>query len=188
MGRYLALLRGINVGGKNLIEMSTLEACLEATGLTDVATYIQSGNVVFTARESDRVLLASRIERALSKTFGVAPMVVLKSRAQLRKIIARAPTRFGAAPGRFRYDVIFLKEPLSSTALLKTVPARPGVDQVAAGPFVIYFSRLISKATQSQLAKLVTLPLYQQVTIRNWNTTTALARMMDVAAPPRARP
>jgi uncharacterized protein (DUF1697 family) len=104
---------------------------------------------------------------------------VVKSQAELRKIVANAPERFGAAPARYRYDVIFLKQPLSAAAALKTVPARPGVDRVYGGPGVLYFSRLISKAAQSQLPKLVALPVYQRMTIRNWRTTTALLRMLD---------
>jgi uncharacterized protein (DUF1697 family) len=188
MNRYLALLRGINVGGKNLIKMTALRACLEAAGFLDVATYIQSGNVVFRARESNRAALTLRIERALAASFGYTAPVVLKSRAQLAKIVARAPKRFGAAPARYRYDVLFLKQPLTAAVALKTVPARRGVDQLAAGPGVLYYSRLISRATQSHLAKLVALPIYQRVTIRNWKTTTALLRMLEGAPPPGGLP
>jgi uncharacterized protein (DUF1697 family) len=59
------------------------------------------------------------------------------------------------------------------------VPTRQGVDEVHAGPGVLYFSRLISRAAQSHLSKVVSLPIYQSMTIRNWNTTMTLLRMMD---------
>jgi uncharacterized protein (DUF1697 family) len=59
------------------------------------------------------------------------------------------------------------------------VPTRQGVDEVHAGRGVLYWSRLISRAAQSHLSKVVSLPIYQSMTIRNWNTTTTLLRMMD---------
>ena len=78
MARYLALLRGINVGGKNLIKMADLKACLEGDGLEDVVTYIQSGNVVFSGGSS--LTLTDRIEDLLATTFGYEASVVLRSR------------------------------------------------------------------------------------------------------------
>ena len=58
-------------------------------------------------------------------------------------------------------------------------PTRPGVDEAFAGRGVLYFSRLISRAAQSRLSKIVSLPIYQSMTMRNWNTTTMLLRMMN---------
>src|SRR5687767_4883929 len=95
MTRYVALLRGINVGGKNLIGMPALKACFEAQGFADVGTYIQSGNVIFTSNEKSFVLVA-RIESVLSKTFGYAASVVLRSQQQLHAVVEQAPTGFGA--------------------------------------------------------------------------------------------
>jgi uncharacterized protein (DUF1697 family) len=66
---YVALLRGINVGGNNLIKMPTLKACFEGEGFRDVATYIQSGNVLFTAGRADQRALTGQIEKALSGMF-----------------------------------------------------------------------------------------------------------------------
>jgi uncharacterized protein (DUF1697 family) len=179
MSQYVALLRGINVGGKNLIKMTALRACFEAHGFQDVVTYIQSGNVIFRSSESGRARLCRRIEEVLTATFDYRASVVLRSRSQLRGVVAGAPDRFGAEPARYRYDVLFLKEPLHAPVAIKSVPTRPGVDQAHAGVGVIYFARLIRKAAQSHLTRLVSLPIYQRMTIRNWNTTTTLLRMMD---------
>jgi uncharacterized protein (DUF1697 family) len=177
MGRYVALLRGINVGGSNLIKMAALKACFEAQELAAVATYIQSGNVVFTSRDP-RAALTRRIEGALAATFGVRAAVALRTSKQMADIVARAPMGFGSAPARYRYDVIFLLPPLTAASALARVPTREGVDQVYAGTGVLYFSRLISRASQSRLSRVVAMPIYQSMTIRNWNTTTALLRMM----------
>jgi uncharacterized protein (DUF1697 family) len=179
---YLALLRGINVGGKNPIKMPALTACFEAGGFEGVVTYIQSGNVVFRSTRSSSVSLARRIERMLSEAFGYQASVVLRSQSQMRSVVERAPKGFGVDPGAFRYDVIFLKEPLTATSAVKTVPTKPGVDEVSAGSGVLYFSRLTSRAAQSQLSKVVSLPIYKSMTIRNWRTTTTLLRMMDESA------
>jgi len=178
---HVALLRGINVGGKNLIKMAELKACFEAGGFEDVATYIQSGNVLFRSARPGSAALVGRIEEMLTETFGYRARVVLRSRTQMRTIVEGAPKGFGSDPATYRYDVIFLKEPLTAKTALRDVPAREGVDEAYAGRGVLYFSRLISRATQSRLSKVVSLPMYQSMTIRNWNTTTTLLRMMDEA-------
>ena len=177
MGRYVALLRGINVGGVNIIRMPALVACFEALGLTEVSTYIQSGNVLFSAR-GGAADLTRRLETALAATFSYRATVVLRSHKQLADILARAPRGFGAQPARYRYDVLFLKAPLTAAAALRDLPQRDGVDQAHAGPGVLYASRLVSKASQSRLGRVVGLPMYQLMTIRNWNTTTALLRLL----------
>lgn len=180
MARYVALLRGINVGGNNLIRMPALKACFEAHGFKDVVTYIQSGNVLFTAPAEPAARLAPRVEALLSATFGhYQASVVLRSDKELRAIVARAPAGFGKQPETYRYDVIFLKPPLTAAAAIKDVPVKPGVDVATAGTGVLYFSRLISKATQSRLGKVAAMPIYKSLTIRNWNTTSTLLRMMD---------
>ena len=176
---YVALLRGINVGGKNLIKMAELRACFEKQGFRQVTTYIQSGNVLFTAAEPDPDELVHRIEGSLAATFGHQMGVVLRTRKQLQHVVGRAPDGFGAHPARYRYDVIFLKEPLTASTAMKSVLARQGVDEAHAGSGVLYFSRLISKATQSQLGRLTSLPIYQDMTLRNWNTTTKLLQLME---------
>src|SRR5689334_5054503 len=150
---YVALLRGINVGGKNLIKMTELKACFERQGFRQVTTYIQSGNVLFTA-DPDPDELVHRIEDSLAATFGYRTGVVLRTRKQLQHVVGRAPDGFGAHPARYRYDVIFLKQPLTASTAIKSVLARQGVDEAHAGSGVLYFSRLISKATQSQLGRL----------------------------------
>jgi uncharacterized protein (DUF1697 family) len=176
---YVALLRGINVGGSNLIRMSALKACFEAQGLRDVATYIQSGNVLFTAGRSGQLMPTRQLEEALSKTFAYRSRVVVRSFEQMKAIVEGAPKGFGGRPAAYRYDVIFLKDPLTADEAMKSTTAKPGVDRVLAGDGVLYFSRLISKAAQSHLSRVVGKPEYQNMTIRNWNTTGKLLELME---------
>jgi uncharacterized protein (DUF1697 family) len=176
---YVALLRGINVGGRNPIKMPALKACFEAGGFEDVVTYIQSGNVLFRSSSSGSGALTRRIEQMLRKTFDYEATVMLRSRAQLRGVVEGAPKGFGDDPAAYRYDVIFLKEPLTARSALRSVPTKEGVDEAHAGRGVLYFSRLSARATQSRLSKIVSLPMYRNITIRNWNTTTRLLGMMQ---------
>ena len=182
MKKYVALLRGINVGGKNLIKMTDLKACFQALGLEDVSTYIQSGNVLFSADRSEQARLTIQIEEALSKTFNYKSRVVLRSHKQMKEIVARAPKSFGNDPATYRYDVIFLKAPLTAVEAMKSVTAKEGVDQAFAGQGVLYFSRLISKASQSHLTRIIGMAVYQDMTIRNWNTTTRLLSLMETSS------
>jgi uncharacterized protein (DUF1697 family) len=178
MGRYVALLRGINVGGKNLIKMTELKACFETQGFTDVATYIQSGNVVFSAAAKEAVV-ETEIATVLAKTFDYQAALVVRSLAEMRAIVGKAPEGFGTQAAKYRYDVLFLMPPLKGTEVAKIVPRKEGVDEAWAGRGVLYYARLEAKATQSRLSKVVAMPIYKQMTVRNWNTTTALLRMMD---------
>jgi uncharacterized protein (DUF1697 family) len=175
----VALIRGINVGGNNLIRMPALKKCFEVQGFRDVATYIQSGNVLFTAGRSSQPTMTTQIEKALAKTFACQLRVVLRSLEQMKATVEGAPTGFGMRPAEFRYDVIFLKHPLTPAEAMKSVAVNPDVDGVFAGDGALYFSRLISKASQSHLSRIVGKPVYRDMTIRNWNTTRKLLTLMQ---------
>jgi uncharacterized protein (DUF1697 family) len=179
MNVYVALLRGINVGGKNPIPMTGLAACFTDLGFDKVRTYIQSGNVIFGATESDQARLTALIEETLSTAFNYESRIVLRSYAQMKGIVGQAPEGFGGDPSTYRYDVWFLKEPLTATEVVQGVALREGVDQAFAGNGVIYASRLISRASQTYLTRIIGTPVYQGMTIRNWNTTTRLLQMME---------
>lgn len=177
--KYLALLRGINVGGNNIIKMLDLKKCFEDMGLHHVITYIQSGNVIFTSSEKDISKLTILIENALSKTFNYQAKIVLISYEHLKEIVAQAPKDFGKNPDLYRYDFIFLKDPLQSEEALKTIRLKEEVDFAHAGKSVIYFSRLIEQASKSYMNKIILLPIYKSMTIRNWNSTTKLLSLME---------
>lgn len=178
---YLLLLRGINVGGRNIIKMADLKACLSAAGFADVATYIQSGNVLLSATENSS-RLTERVEDLLSEEFAYQSRVVVRSHAKLRRLVTGAPEGFGEDPATFLYDVVFLREPLTSSVAMKEVLVREGVDAVFAGPGVLYFSRLAERAVQSRLNRIASSPVYQDMTLRNWKTTTKLLALMDARA------
>lgn len=177
--QYLTLLRGINVGGNNIIKMIDLKACFEAMGFDDVVTYIQSGNVLFKTDELDITKLTLKVEQELSKRFSYQSKVVIVSQSKLEFVVKNAPNGFGQSPDEYRYDVIFIKEPLKVDEAFKNIKLKEGVDNAYKGQDVLYTSKLISRATQSHLTKLISMPMYKDMTIRNWNTTTKLYELMN---------
>ena len=173
---YLVLLRGVNVGGKSIVKMADLREALEAMGLSDVSTYIQSGNALFRAPRQRRGELAKRIESELSRRFGWELKAVVLTRAQLERVVTGAPPGFGV--DTHRCDVIFLRAPLTAKRAMAVVETREGIDGAWTGPGVLYYSRLAEKASGSRLSRVVALPEYQNMTIRSWGTTTKLLALM----------
>jgi uncharacterized protein (DUF1697 family) len=160
--------------------MADLRAAVEAVGHTDVTTYIQSGNVLFTSTEP-RAQLEAGLEGALEHRFGFPLVVVVRSHAQLRAVVAQAPKGFGQQPDVYLSDVLFLRAPLTPAQAMKVVKLRDEVDQVWTGRGVLYFARLSARRTQSRMSSIVGTPEYALMTIRSWQTTTKLLALLDDA-------
>ncbi len=175
--RYIALLRGINVGGKNVIPMKELKTLFEQCGFSDVETYIQSGNVMFISGVADASKIRRKIEINLKKISGADIPVVLLTAEKLSFVVAYAPEWFGAEPEKYRYDVVFLDSEIEAEALFPKISLREGVDRAAVGNGVLYCSKLIEKATQSRLSKIISLPEYRFMTVRNWSTTRKILEL-----------
>jgi uncharacterized protein (DUF1697 family) len=174
----MALLRGINVGGKNPLSMADLRAVLEDAGYEAVQTYIQSGNVLFQT-EAPRQGLEESVQALLAEQLGCSAVVVVRSHRQLSSVVGSAPDGFGADPATHLSDVVFLKGPLTSAQAMRVVSLREGVDRAWAGKGVLYFDRLAECRSRSRFSRLVSTPQYQRMTIRNWSTTTRLLAMLD---------
>jgi uncharacterized protein (DUF1697 family) len=176
---YLALLRGINVGGKDIIKMDALKQAFEEISCTGVKTYIQSGNVIFRSLETGKAKLKQSLETALSEKFNFDARLLLLDRASYKKIIEEIPAGFGDEPETYRYDVWFLMNGLSAGEVISNVSIREGVDWIYGGKNAVYAKRLISQAGKSRLTKIIGHPVYQNMTIRNWNTCKKLlARLL----------
>ena len=178
MPAYVALLRGINVGGHNLVSMAELAASFRDAGYGDVRTYIQSGNVLFSTDQTDGRALEAEIERMLEARFEIPILVVVRSRDELAAVIAAAPANHGS--DELRSDVYFLKHPLTAEAVRAEIPElREGVDSVALGPGVLYFSRVAAQASKTRITRFMSKPVFRRLTVRNWRTTTRLLEMLD---------
>ena len=176
--RYVALLRGVNVGGRNPVPMADLRSAFEAAGFEAVGTYIQSGNVLFES-SAPRASLEDQVEGVLEQRFGVPLVVVVRSHTQLRKVVQNAPEGFGTQPATYHSDVVFLKAPLTGKRAMRAVALREGVDQAWPGTGVLYLARLSARLTQSRISRLASTPEYQRMTIRSWTTTTKLLALLE---------
>jgi len=173
---FVALLRGVNVGGKALVPMADLRAVLSALGLEDVRTYIQSGNVVFSTSGDDEALLGSRIERAIAGAFDVAPAVLLRRPAELDRIAWSNPY-LGAGTDTSRLHVVFLDRRPEPSAAAELDPTRSPPDSLTLDGREIYL-HLPGGAGRSKL----TLDYFERVlgvraTQRNWNTLLKLLEL-----------
>ncbi|HSX17722.1 MAG TPA: DUF1697 domain-containing protein [Patescibacteria group bacterium] len=188
MNTYVLLLRGINVGGKNKLPMAELKTYLEEQGCTNVTTYIQSGNVIVQSALGAKAL-SQKVEDSLPKKFKLDSSIIkilALTHDQLKAVIGNKPTGFGDEPEKYRCEAVFLMGIPTSEAMTVFAP-REGVDQIWPGAGVIYSQRLIAQITKSRIGKIVgTLP-YQSMTIRNWNTTTKLLKMLDEMSAQKAK-
>ncbi len=129
--------------------------------------------------KSYKTKLIVQIENALADRFKYDSKIVLLSQFQLETAVREAPADFGTFPYKYKYDVIFLRDGLIPDEILKRIKTKEGIDSANAGNLTLYFSRLISNLTQSKLKYIMTLPEYQNMTIRNLKTTNELLEMMN---------
>jgi uncharacterized protein (DUF1697 family) len=183
--RYVALLRGINVGGKNVVTMADLRTSVTSAGFADVSTYIQSGNVLFShsgRREKDiGTDLEEAIENAIESTFGRRITAVVRSQRQLTALVHEAPHGFGQ-DAAYLADAIFLKHPLTASAAMEALELHGDVDRAWPGDGVVYFDRVAARRTQSKMSRIVGTDAYRLMTIRNWRTTTTLLARVTLPA------
>ena len=157
--------------------MADLRAVFDDAGFTAVQTYIQSGNVVFDTTRPARSL-EDDVEAVLEQRFGYPIVVVARSRAQMRAVVADAPAGFGTDPSTYHSDVMVLKAPLTSAEVMQVLSLKPDVDRAWPGNGVVYFDRLSARRTESRLSKVMASPAYRLMTVRNWNTTTKLVELL----------
>jgi uncharacterized protein (DUF1697 family) len=176
--RYVVLLRGINVGGRNKVPMVALKGHLADT-FEGVQSYIQSGNLILDS-DLDATGVASHIERLLPTAFVLeSPLVralVLDADAY-RDVVEGAPPKFGADPEKYRYDVAFYMG-VTAAEVEPHIPINPEVDDVVVGERAFYHRRVAALASRSRVNKISGTPVYPSLTIRNWRTTSTLGQML----------
>ena len=175
--RYIALLRGINVGGKNKVPMADLRTCFEMAGYENVRTYINSGNVIFDSQETDLVGLVRACEQNIEMRFGFAVRVSVISNEHLSRALASAPSWWGRDLSS-KHNAIFVIAPATIESVIKAVgEPRPEYEKVASHDNVIFWSAPVDTFGRSRWAKIVGTAAYQDVTIRNANTAKKLLEL-----------
>jgi uncharacterized protein (DUF1697 family) len=175
---FLALLRGINVGGRNKVPMAKLRESFEDLGYRNVRTFIASGNVIFES-DNETDALTEEIQGALPEKFTLDDSfkVLVLTAGQLQQVIDQAPTGFGTDPRKYRYYVYFLMG-ISPLDAFKAFEVREGIDRIWQGGEVNYSRQLLAKLTRSRINKIASTPAYQSITIRSWNTATSLLELI----------
>ena len=175
----ISMLRGVNVGGHNMIKMDALRALYQSLKLCDAQTYVQSGNVIFKTGERDLALLAKRIQNGIERTFACRPDIILRTTAELREAIARNPfaKRRGIEPRKFL--VLFLAAEPGNAAreqVLK-IKCEPEELRLNGRELYIYYPNGIArpKLPWATLERMLKTP----GTARNWNSVTKLLEMAE---------
>lgn len=178
MMRYVALLRGINVGGNNKIDMKALKCTFENAGMTDVTTYINTGNILFTDPARSLPEITAVLEQAIETDYSLKiKVLVLSEEAYCR--IAKAIPAHWVNDKQMKSDVMFLWEDFNSEAVLEQVIIKPDIDTVIYVPGAILWSVDRSRPGTSGMEKLIGTKIYRHITVRNVNTTRKIDELLQ---------
>ena len=175
--KYVALLRGINVGGKNKIDMKQLATAMERQGFNDVSTYINSGNIFFS---SDKPILelTTALEKLISDEFKIKIKVLLRNKENIDLAAGSIPTEW-KNDSEMKCDVMFLSESYDNKSTLETITIKPGIDDVryVGGALIWKVNR--EHVTKSGMMKLFGTDIYANMTIRNCNTVRKIKERLN---------
>ncbi|KOY15820.1 DUF1697 domain-containing protein [Paenibacillus xylanivorans] len=181
---YVALLRGINVGGNNKINMKQLKETFEQVGLLDVVTYINSGNIIF-ADHQERVSaneeLAQILEQAIAVDFGLQIKVMVRNLDEVRTVVQALPEEW-TNDATAKSDVMFLWDEVNDVSVLDKLPIKPEIGTLLYVPGAILYSVSKELVTKSGMSKLIGSKVYKYMTVRNVNTTRQIYKLMQAAA------
>ena len=179
---YVALLRGINVGGKNKVDMKQLKAVFEEAGMSAVTTYINSGNVIFASRARTTDTLAKRLEQVIADHFGFEVRVLVRDLDSIRAVVAAIP-RTWVNDAVTRCDVMFLRDEVDRPESLESLSIKKDIDTVRRVPGAIVWKVDKANINRSGMSKVVGTPIYKQMTIRNVTTTRKVLDLMEAVGP-----
>lgn len=175
---YIALLRGINVGGKNKVDMKRLKQTFEEVGMNDVLTYINTGNIIFSANDRTKAELAPILEEAIHTDFQLQIKVIVRSMEDIKQIINAIPDTW-QNDQNMKSDVLFLWDEIDNESVLNKLVIKPQIDRVKYVPGAILWSVDKKDVTKSGLTKIIGTTLYKQVTVRNVNTARKIYELMQ---------
>lgn len=177
---YTALLRGINVGGNNKVDMKILKKSFEQCGMKNVVTYINSGNIVFTSDRNSKNDIANILEEAILDVFGLQIKVLVLSLEDMKNVMSSLPDSW-TNDANMKSDVLFLWEDIDDESILDKLTFKPEIETVKYAPGAILWTIDKINVTKSGMTKLIGTKLYKQMTVRNVNTTRKIYELMLVA-------
>ncbi|WP_449621042.1 DUF1697 domain-containing protein [Robertmurraya sp. Marseille-Q9965] len=175
---YIALLRGINVGGKNKIDMKILKQTFEQAGMENVVTYINTGNIIFFSKSQSKNELSNILEEAIQKDFGLDIRVVVRSFEDIKRIISAIPDTW-KNDNEMKSDVLFLWDEINEESVLEKLNIKPNIDTVKYVPGAVLWSVEKKNVTKSGMSKIIGTKVYKQVTVRNVNTARKIYDLMQ---------
>lgn len=175
--RHVALLRGINVGGNNKINMKELKTVFEEAGMENVKTYINSGNIIFSSSHPSPKELAGILEAAILENFNLEIRVLVYSLDQYEKIAQAIPPDWTNGD-QMKSDVLFLWEEIDRDSILEEVEAKPEIDRLLYVPGALFWAVDRQWVTKSGMMKLAGSALYKRMTVRNVNTARKIYELM----------
>jgi len=175
----ISMLRGVNVGGNNMLKMDALRALYESLKLQDPQTYVQSGNVVFRTDERDLVLLARRVENGIERRFHFRPDVIVRTTFELRDAIARNPfaMRRGIEPGKLLVTFLAGDPAVEAREKVLKIKTDPEELSISGRELYIYYPNGMGRSKLSWIA--VANALKTSGTGRNWNSVTKLLEIAE---------
>jgi len=177
MQKYIALLRGVNVGGSRMLPMEKLKAAMTAGGFADVSTYIQSGNVIFSSDEAKPETLQKRIGAIIEANFGFAVPVCVLSARELAGAMDRAPGWWNAEPDA-KHNAIFVIPPATAEDIMEQVgQMKPEYEKAAHHGRVIFWSAPTATFSRTRFSRVAGTKAYDSITIRNANTALKLREL-----------
>ncbi|MDD3308219.1 MAG: DUF1697 domain-containing protein, partial [Acetobacterium sp.] len=174
---YVALLRGINVGGKNKISMKLLKETFCHLGLESVVTYINSGNVVFVDGHQIKDVLEKKLRQEIYREYDLDIPVLIRSLNDFESLMETLPEDW-KNDDTMKCDVLFLESGLDEAAVMEKLTVKPGIDTALPATGAIIWSVERKNVTRSSLTKIVGTVLYKKMTVRNVNTTRKLYEIM----------
>lgn len=178
--RYVALLRGVNVGRHQRVAMADLRELLSGLGYGNVRTHLQSGNAIFTSRSGNPVKVAREIEKGLKDKIGLSVRCLVWGGDELRAVLAGNPFQIEATDGS-RMLVLFLSEQPDAMLLTTHDPRELARKQIRLGERVIYQWCPDGFLAAPSVGAFAEKHLKVTVTARNWNTVTRLSALLDEA-------
>lgn len=179
MNTFICFIRGINVGGNNIIKMAELKAVLEKEGFKNSKTYIQSGNVILKSLKKSNEAVSKDLEKILKKHFQVDTQVVSFSKSEWQKIMQNAPKTWGENPD-WKHNILMVIPPQSAKGVEEAVgELKPGIEWAHPGKGVVYQSVSRELFGKSRYSKIPSQKVYKEVTIRNFNTANKLLTLIN---------
>ena len=174
---YVALLRGINVGGNSKVQMPKLKTTFERLGFTKVVTYINSGNVIFCDDTKTLNHMILDTEKAIVEDFGFAVRVVIRGINNIKKINDAIPNSWTNDSDQ-KTDVMFLWDEINSPEIINSIAVKPDIETIKYTNGVLLWNIARKNVTKGGVIKLNKSELYKKMTIRNVNTVRKLLELM----------